>query len=165
MEVVPLSFYRESDLPGIGKKITFMTHSGDKATLIIHHDGKREFYIMDKEGEPLANVTMLDEEARRIGSFISGITYKPKSIEDLELKLEGIEIEWFTLEASSPIVGLRLGGLGVRKRTQVSIIAVINKDGFTPNPSSEYVFNPGDICVVIGDPNNFKYFHDLVQCG
>jgi len=160
-----LSFYRETDLPVIGKKITFMTHANDKATLIVHHDGKREFYIMDKDGEPQAQISMLDEEARRIGSFISGITYKPKSIEDLELKLEGIEIEWFTLDSNSPIVGMKMGGLGVRKRTQVSIIAVINEDGFTPNPSSEYIFNAGDICVVIGDPENFKFFDELIQCG
>jgi TrkA domain protein len=74
-----MSFFSESDLPGIGKKISLTTHSNDKVVLIIHHDGKREFYIMDKEGEPLASVTMLDEEARRLGGFLSGVMFKPKA--------------------------------------------------------------------------------------
>ena len=160
-----MSFYRESNIPGIGKKITFMTHSKEKASLIVHHDGKREFYILDREGEAVASISLLDEEARRVGSFMSGIQYKPTSIEDLESALEGVKIGWFPIGKGSPIIGNKMGGLGIRRRTQVSIIAVVNEDGITPNPSSEFIFQEGDTCVVIGDPDNFKYFIELIQFG
>lgn len=158
-----MSFFSEADLPGIGKKISCTTHSHEKAVIIIHHDGKRELYIMNNSGDAQAGITLLDEEARRLGTFLSGAMYKPKAIEDLEGALEGIKIDWFRLSSSSPIIGRQLGGLGLRKRTQVSIIAVINKDDFIPNPNSDYVFREGDTCVVIGRPERFKDFLNIIR--
>ena len=158
-----MSFFSESDLPGIGKKVSISTYSNEKAVLIVHHDSKRELYIMDKQGEPQASITLLDEEARRLGKFLSGIMYKPKAIEDIEIALEGFKIDWFKLDSSSPIIGKKLGGLSIRKKTQVSIIAVVNSNGFTPNPSSDYVFCEGDTCVVIGKPEKFKDFIDIIN--
>lgn len=158
-----MSFFSEADIPGIGKKISCNTHSREKAVIIIHHDGKRELYIMDNQGEAAAGITLLDEEARRLGLFLSGAMYKPKAIESLEDALEGIKIDWYKLGSSSPIVGKRLGGLGLRKRTQVSIIAVINNDDFIPNPNSDYVFREGDTCVVIGKPERFKDFLEIIR--
>jgi len=158
-----MSFFSETDLPGIGKKINLTTHSKEKAVLIIHHDGKREFYIMDKEGDPKANITLLDEEARRLGGFISGVMFKPKSVENLEVALEGIKIDWYKLDKNSPIIGKQLGGLSIRKRTQVSIIAILRGDDFIPSPSSDFIFQESDTCVVIGKPERFKDFLDVIR--
>jgi len=158
-----MSFFSESDLPGIGKKISCTTHSNEKVVLVIHHDGKREFYIMDNSGDPQASVTMLDEEARRLGGFLSGAMFKPKSVENLELGLDGIRIDWYKLAKGSPIIGKQLGGLGIRKKTQISIIAILREDAFHPNPSSDYIFQEGDTCVVIGKPERFKDFEDLIR--
>jgi TrkA domain protein len=158
-----MSFFSESDFPGIGKKISCKTHSKENLILIVHHDSKRELYIMDKEGEPQAGVTLLDEEARRLGEFLSGVTYKPKSVENLELALEGIKIDWFRLENDSPIIGKALGGLGIRKKTQISIIAILRGDTYIPNPSSDEVFHKGDTCVVIGKPERFKDFLEMIR--
>ena len=158
-----MSFFSESDLPGIGKKISCTTHSKEKVVLVIHHDGKREFYIMDNSGDPQASVTLLDEEARRLGGFLSGAMYKPKAVENLELGLEGIRIDWYKLDKDSPIIGKQLGGLGIRKKTQISIIAILRGDDFHPSPSSDYIFQEGDTCVVIGKPERFKDFEDLIR--
>ncbi|MCX7747029.1 MAG: cation:proton antiporter regulatory subunit [Clostridia bacterium] len=158
-----MSFFSESDLPGIGKKVSCTTHSKEKVVLVIHNDGKREFYIMDKEGDPQASVTLLDEEARRLGGFLSGVMFKPKSVENLELALEGIRIDWYKLDKNSPVIGKKLGGLGIRKNTQVSIIAILKETEFIPNPSSDYVFEAGDTCVVIGKPEKFKDFLEIVR--
>lgn len=158
-----MSFFRETDLPGIGKKISCTTHLKEKVVLIIHHDGKREFYITDDEGEPKASVTLFDEEARRLGAFLSGVMYKPKSVENLEVALEGFRIDWFKLDKNSPVIGQQLGGLGIRKRTQVSIIAILRNDTFIPSPSSDFVFEEGDTCVVIGKPERFKDFLGIIR--
>lgn len=158
-----MSFFGESDLPGIGKKISCTLHSKEKVTLIVHHDSKRELYIMDREGEPMAGVTLLDEEARRLGGFLSGVMYKPKAVEDIETALEGIRIDWYRIETGSPVIGKPLGGLGIRRRTQISIIAVIREGSFIPNPSSEFVFKAGDTCVVIGKPEKFMDFLYIIR--
>lgn len=158
-----MSFFSESDLPGIGKKVSCTTHSKEKVTLIIHHDGKREFYIMNDNGDPKASVTLLDEEARRLGGFLSGVMFKPKAVESLEVALEGIRIDWFKIDEASPVIGKQIGGLGIRKKTQVSIIAVLRNDEFIPNPSSDFVFETGDTCVVIGKPERFRDFLALIR--
>jgi TrkA domain protein len=155
--------FRETDLPGVGKKISCTTHSKENVVLIIHHDGKREFYIIDQNGESQANVTLLDDEARGLGAFLSGVMYKPRMIENLEIALEGIKIDWFKLNADSPVIGKPIGELGIRKRTQISIIAVLREDSFIPNPSSDFVFAAGDTCVVIGRPERFKDFLALIR--
>ena len=158
-----MSFFSESDLPGIGKKISCKTHSKENLVLIVHHDSKRELYIMDKGGEPQAGVTLLDEEARRLGEFLSGAMYKPKAVENLEIALAGIRIDWYKLENDSPVIGKAIGGLGIRKKTQISIIAILRGDTYIPNPSSDDVFQKGDTCVVIGKPDRFKYFLELIR--
>ena len=158
-----MSFFRESDLPGIVKKISCTTHSREKLVLIVHHDGKRELYTMDSSGEPLASVTLLDEESRRLGGFLSGAVYKPKSVENLEVALDGIRIEWYKIDKDSPVIGKQMGGLGIRKKTQVSVIAILKGETFIPNPSSDYVFQEGDTCVVIGKQERFKYFLEIIR--
>lgn len=162
MEVY-MSFFSETDLPGIGKKISCTTYSKEKVVLVIHHDGKRELYIMDNEGEPQASVTLLDEESRRLGGFLSGVMFKPRAVENLELALEGIRIDWYKIEKGSPVIGKALGSLGIRKNTQVSVVAILREDSFIPNPSSECVFREGDTCVVIGKPERFKDFLKMIR--
>lgn len=158
-----MSFFSESNLPAIGKKISCTTHSKEKVTLIIHHDGKREMYIMDKDNNPIAGVSFLDEEARRIGAFLSGARYTPKAVENLEVALQGIKIDWYKLQKDSPVIGKRLGGLNIRKKTQVSIAAILKGEQFIPNPSSDYIFEEGDTCVVIGKPDKFKDFLKIIR--
>ncbi len=158
-----MSLIREMDLPGIGKKISYTTLSKERVVLIIHDDGKREFYIMDQESEPQASVTLFDEEARVLGAYLSGVMYKPKAVQHLEVALEGVKIDWFKLEKNSPVIGKKIGGLGIRKRTQISIIAVLRNDAFIPNPSSDFVFEEDDTCVVIGKPENFKDFLAIIR--
>ena len=158
-----MSYFSESDLPGIGKKINCTTHSRDKATIIVHHDGKRELYILDSSGEPRASMTLLDEEARRIGSFLTGAVYKPKSVENLEVALEGFSMDWYKLDKDSPVIGKKLGELGIRKKTQVSIVAVFRGDTFIPSPSSDHIFQEGDTCVVMGKPDRFKDFEGIIR--
>ncbi len=158
-----MSFFSESNLPGIGKKINCITHSKEKVSIILHHDGKRELYIMDKNNEPLASISLLDEEARRFGAFLSGAVFKPKSLEYLESAMENIKIDWFKLEDDSPVIGKRIGSLGVRKKTEVSIIAIIKDGSYVTNPSSDYIFGIGDTCVVIGNPKNFRSFLNIIR--
>jgi len=157
-----MSFFSESNLPGIGKKINCTTHSKEKAVIIMHHDGKREFYIMDKDNEPIAGISLLDEEARRMGAFLSGSVFKPKALERLETAMQDVRIDWFKLQHDSPIIGKRLGGLGIRKKSQVSIVAILKDDAFIPNPSSDYIFAQGDTCVVIGKPERFIDFAKII---
>lgn len=159
-----MSFFSESDLPGIGKKIICDTHSNEKLALIIHHDGTRELYIMDNQGEPISGITLMDEEARRLGIFLSGEMFKPKAIENLETALEGLNIEWYKLHETYSLVGKKIDDADITLKTGVSLIGILKEnETFILNPDSSYIFDANDTCVVVGDPAHFKTFSEFIR--
>ncbi len=158
-----MSQFREVDLPGVGKKYSFTSFSKEHAVVIIHHDGRREFYILDRDEEPLASITLHDDEARRLGAVMSGVFFKPKAVENLEVALEGLRIEWYKVTPDSPVVGRTIGQLEIRKKTGVSVIAVIRSNSSIPNPGADLIFESGDTVVVLGKPEGFAPFHRLIS--
>jgi len=72
-----MSGLRECDLPGVGKKFVLNTYGKQRLAVIIHHEGRRELYILDRDDEPLASVVLQDEEARQLGAILGGAYYKP----------------------------------------------------------------------------------------
>lgn len=155
----------EAELPGLGKKYVLTTHADDKAVIIIHHDGKREFYVLDRdEDEVKASLSLYDHEARQLGAVMAGVYFKPRAVESLEVVLEGLRIEWYKLEPGSPIAGKTIAELQVRQKTGVSVIAVIREPESVPNPPADLVFQPGDTVVVLGKAEGISAFHRLV-CG
>jgi TrkA domain protein len=77
-----MSGLRECDLPGVGKKFVLNTYSKQRLAVIVHHEGKRELYILDRDDEPLASVVLQDEEARQLGAVLGGAYYKPVTKEE-----------------------------------------------------------------------------------
>jgi len=67
--------FRESELPGIGKKFTIKTQQGSIISVVLHVTGKREIFIFE-EGEeyedPDCDVILTEEEANQLGSVLMG---------------------------------------------------------------------------------------------
>ncbi len=154
----------EVDLPGVGRKYEITTYERDRFTIVIHHSGIREIYIYrDGDPDPLFAVELRDDEARQIGSILAGAFFRPKAVENLEVILQELRIEWFRLDARSPVVGKSIGELGIRKRTGVSVIAIIREPESVPNPSAEEVLHAGDTIVVLGKQEGFEALRRLIE--
>jgi len=156
-----VSYLREADLPGLGKKFSLRTYSKERLSIVVHHDGKREIYIMDKDDEPIASVVLQDDEARQVGAILSGAIFRPKAVEDLEVAIEGLRIEWFKIEEGSPVIGKTIAELAIRQRTGVSVIAIIRGENSIANPGPDCRFELGDTAVVLG--KRFGEFRKLLQ--
>ncbi|MFZ5642200.1 MAG: cation:proton antiporter regulatory subunit [Bacillota bacterium] len=163
-----MTMYRESDLPGIGKKFQINTRSGDKLVIIIHDDGRREmhhFYDDDPE-ESLSMVTLDDAEARRVGGILGGMAYMPKSLESVDVAFDEMVIEWYKVEPEAKSIGKTIGDLHIRKRTGAAIIAIVKRDQMKIiNPGPGQIIKEGATIVILGDRGQVKACKRLIVDG
>ena len=101
---------RETRLPGVGVKYGFRLDAGGRLSLIQHNDGKRELYVFQRANDeaPSAVITLDDDEARQLGAVLGGAYERPKIVEDLEMALGELQIEWIPVPDSSPWIGKTL---------------------------------------------------------
>ncbi|MCM3748514.1 cation:proton antiporter regulatory subunit [Paenibacillus pasadenensis] len=158
---------RETHLPGIGKKFRISTRGGDVLVVVIHDDGRRECYMQtdrDEDYEPV--FTLDDDEARMLASIIGGMQYKPRALENIEMVLDDLIIEWYRVEPGYPCVGHSIGDLSVRKRSGASVLAVVERGGHKHiNPGPELVLTEEALLIVAGERSQQKAFRDILKNG
>ena len=96
---------RETRLPGVGTKFTFRLDDGGRLAVIQHNDGKRELYFFRTRTtrSPGAVIRLDDDEARQLGAVLGGAYERPKIVEDLEMALGELLIEWEPRARHEPI--------------------------------------------------------------
>ena len=100
---------RETRLPGVGVKYAFPTGLGGRLTVIVHNDGHAQIYFYRRSGadEPTAVIELHDDEARQLGAVLGGAYERPRIVEELELALGELQIEWVPVPEASPASGVR----------------------------------------------------------
>lgn len=157
--------FRETDLPGVGKRYTLELEDGGELTLIIHNTGRREIYIIeDEEEEPTCVISLTEDEAKELGFLLAGTTYQPVAPEKMELIMKEMVMEWVKVGGESNLINKTIAEAQIRKKTGASIVAII-RDGdmlVNPDPNDTRIVS-GDILVVAGTRKQIKNF--LEYCG
>lgn len=159
---------KETNLPGIGKKIVAKTRSGEKIAIIIHDDGRRELYHYENDNpdDSISRVTLDDDEARYVSAIIGGVTYKPTALENIEVALGGLVIEWYKLESNYKSIGKTIGELRVRQRSGATIIAVVEKNHAKHiNPGADLLLTADALVVVLGERLHQQQIKQILQNG
>ena len=157
---------RDIALPGIGHKFEIDSRRGDKLVVIVHDGGTREIYHFSPQDpdQSLLMATLDDEEARQLAGIIGGMSYSPKALESADLALQDLVIEWHRLEAGSTLIGKTIGELEVRRKTGVTIMAVVEKDRHkTINPGPEQRLQAETTLVVAGERQQVRAFKKLIE--
>lgn len=142
---------REQHLPGIGQRYDIPCEGGDELTIVIHHSGRRDLYLLPRGAEePEAAATLSDRQARAVGAILSGAYFKPAVVEEIEAVIGGLLIDWVTLAPGSPGVGRSIAELEIRRRTRMTVAAILRGGVPLVAPEPSEVLQAGDRLVVIG---------------
>ena len=155
---------KETRLPGVGVKWTMTPSAGSRITVIQHNDGDREVYIHRRGGdeEPTAVLELHDDEARQLGALLGGAYERPKIVEELEMAIGELAIEWIPVPAGSPAVGHTLADAAFRQRTGITIIAILREPEPVTGAQPDDVIADGDTLVTVGKLGQYPEFRRLL---
>lgn len=143
---------REAHLPGVGRKYTLTLKQGGKLVLIIHNSGQRElFWVEPEEDDPSLSIKLTEEEAREMAFILGGVRYQPLPADKVNFLLQEVVMEWVPVSEGCEMEGRTLAELELRRRTGVSVIAIL-REGKTipsPDPYRERI-QAGDTLVAVG---------------
>jgi TrkA domain protein len=158
---------RETRLPGVGTKFAFETDHGSRVAVIQHVDGSRELYVFRRahDDEPAVVLQLEDDEARQLGAVLGGAYERPKIVEELEMALGELAIEWVPVPDASPAIGHTLAECAFRARTGITIIAILREPEPVTGAQPTDVIQQGDTLVTVGKLGQYAEFRRLLAEG
>ena len=158
---------KETRLPGVGVKWVMTPAAGSRVTVIQHNDGDREVYVhrRARDEEPAVVLELHDDEARQLGAILGGAYERPKIVEELEMALGELAIEWVPVPSGSPAIGKTLAECGFRARTGITIIAILREPEPVTGAQPDDVIADGDTLVTVGKLGQYPEFRRLLAEG
>ena len=157
---------QQTPLPGVGVRYDFTTGEGIRVGVVHHHAGRREMFVCQPYDPDTAaiHLTLSDEEAHSLIEVLGG-TRVTENLARLRQQVEGLALDWLTLEPTSPYAAKTIGDARIRTRTGVSVIAVLRGEQPYPAPGPEFRMEAGDVLVVIGTPDGIGSAATLLRTG
>lgn len=141
---------QEHDLPGIGRRFDLEDAGGTAVQVVIHHSGRRDLYVGGGGRERASVTTFTDGQARRLGAILAGAYFAPVAAEEVQQVIDDLLIDWVTLHDRSPAAGRSIRELEVRRRTGMTIAAILRDGHADIAPDPDVVLHVRDRLVVIG---------------
>ncbi|MDQ4144478.1 MAG: hypothetical protein M3198_12175 [Actinomycetota bacterium] len=156
---------RVDDLPGIGRRYELACEDGGVLTVVIHHTGRRDVYVLPSDGDEASTVTLNDAQARTAGAVLSGTYFTPTAVRRVQEVIDDLVTDWVVLTPGSPGTGHSIGELQIRSQTGVAVMAILRGNSVIHGPAPDEVLQAGDRLVVTGRRENLQAFQRLVVGG
>ncbi|RKL69410.1 potassium transporter TrkA [Salipaludibacillus neizhouensis] len=149
-----------SDLPGVGKKMSFLTSEEQMLVLISHHSGKRELHLFDDEDddEPCFTVKLNAYETKEIGAQLLGAMNQHVDADTMKTFNKHLVMEWSELKDHSFLIGKTLIDSRIREETGASVMAIMRADDMIVSPDPSEVLRAGDTLMAAGKSDQIKEF-------
>lgn len=155
----------ETELPGVGVRHDFVTRGGDRVGLISHFGGRRSLLLYDRaDPDACRDVVELDEEDVTVLAELLGVPRVSEHVARLQ-RVKGLTIDWLPIEPGSPYAERPLGDTELRRRTGVSIVALVDGDETSPAPAPDFVLAAGSTAVVVGTPEGIRGAEAILRDG
>ena len=138
-------------LPGIGLRHVFDTERGRRLGVVAHHTGRRDLVIYRRDDpDSAAETVALNAHEANVLAELLGSARIVERLTELQRQVEGLVSEQIPILAGSPYDGRTLGDTRARTRTGASIVAVVREGEVFASPRPDFVFETGDVVVVVG---------------
>lgn len=141
----------ETELPGIGVRREFTTRGGMRLGVIATRTGTRDLLLYDRDDPDVCrSVVPLDEtDSDVLADLLGADTVKNDAASTL-MNLEGLAIDWVSIDPNSEVAGMSIGDARLRTRTGATVAAIIDGDDSVPGPGPEQVLPGGAVIVAVG---------------
>ncbi len=152
-----------TDLPGVGKKISFINGEEKLIVMIFHYTGKRELYFFEdyEDDDPIFTFKLSTEEANQLGAQFLGAALGPETGIDRE-RMKKIQkqavVEWLDITKRSSFAGKSFGELNKLTPTGISIIGIFRNDDFIASPDDNSLLEIKDTLMLVGKRALVKEF-------
>lgn len=147
----------ETRLPGVGIRHEFVTENGERIGILSHFSGRRELLLFDRnDPDSCSTVVNLEEPDARVLAELLGTSHVAEQLANLKQSVHGLTIDWLPIPADAAYAGKTIGDSQMRRRTGVSIVAVLRDDHTMPSPTPDFRIEAGDTAVVVGTPEGIK---------
>jgi TrkA domain protein len=156
----------ETPLPGVGTRLEFTAEDGNRVGVVHHRSGRKELFVC-APGDPdtvMASIRLSEDEGHALADVLGGSTVVER-LDDLEQRIEGLAIDWLTVEPDTPYVDRTIGDARVRTRTGVSVVAVIRQEVAYPAPEPDFTIRQGDTMVVVGTSKGIDSVREILSAG
>jgi TrkA domain protein len=153
----------ETLVPGVGLRHEFTTGHGERIAVLTHRGGRRQvaIYRRDDPDATLAAVHLTQQEASALAELL-GATQLSEAVTSVQQQIEGLAIDWLTVEPGSGSAGATIAEAQFRTRTGSSIVAVLRGDTTIPAPGPELRLAGGDVVVAVGRPDGLSQLRALL---
>ena len=157
---------RERDLPGVGRRYEIDLTEEQSLAVITHKNGNREIFLRDAgETDDYEGVfDLTDSQARVLGLLLVGAYYQPIATKLGDQSASGAYVDWYSVEASSPVVGESRAEAAFEGEFDATLLGVERDGEVRSTVPDEFVFRPGDQLIVIGSNGAHRdlsaYFYD-----
>lgn len=115
-------------------------------------------------GYPLQEVHRYAEAVRNDHyNFNISSDEEHRSLRELLLALQGIDIVWLNLDEKSSLIGKSLAEANIRAQTGASVVAIIRNQQLIANPKSLTIFESGDRVGFIGEKEQIEAVTMLIS--
>ena len=161
-----MSEIRETKLPGVGVRYEFETAERRRIGVISHRTGLREIYASrsDDPDEFRRVLELTPDDARTLAELL-GATRVAQQLAELQQRIEGLVIDWLPVREDSAYVGRTIGDAQIRRRTGVSVVAIVRGEEAVPAPGPEAQLASGDYLVVVGTARGVEQTVELLRAG
>ena len=144
-----------TDLPGVGKKLSFLNSEGKMMVLIIHHTGKRELYFFEDpdDDEAVFSFDLSSEDTKQIAAQMLGATFdsvESQKLERINMARKQVIVEWLEPTTYKSLIGMSFKNVNKALPNGVTLIGLFRNDDFIVDPDEQSLVEKKDTLMIVG---------------